>query len=553
MLLSPGEMNLVSGVVPMGGSEAPITHLVDLPPGEPLEDVLPDGWRDRFAILRDGATHCVHLLVVAPALRSASCFELQDRLREQGVVDIRVREASIEIIKLVHGRRLSAQVSVLAADDATGVERQAYALIEEAIRHRASDIHIESRDAHATVFFRVNGMRRMFANISRESARSLGVVLYSVHADASSKDVTWDSQQVMDGVIEHHTPTGKHVQLRFSSAPIFPSGNFHIVIRVLMMDSSDQQLADLGYSAPQLVTLENISAGLSGLVVLCGPTNSGKSTTLQALMKRIHARLGKSIKMISVEDPVEFVIPDACQIGVSRKRRSSIDERTGSAFTTFLRGTLRQDPDVVMVGEIRDIDSASVVKDLVLAGRKVLTTLHTYSAVWAFVRLRELGVPVELLTMPGFVSGIVYQRLVPTLCPHCSVPVHSPDALAELPPDLIERLTAVADPAQYPVRMRGPGCPACGHHGIGGRTLCAEFVVPDRKLLELVARERYLDAEAHWRQRGHLAVDGLGVSALAHGVSKMRQGLIDPRDLESNVGLLNQMRSATGEDSDEVA
>jgi len=547
------EMTLVRAPVAIASTDAVIAHLVDVPPGEPIEDVLPEGWRERFAILRDESGHCVHLLAVVQALRSASCFELQQRLRAQGVDDIRVREASVEIIRLVHGRRQAAQTSVLAAADATGIERQAYALIEEAIRHRASDIHIESRDAHAAVFFRVNGLRRMFASISRESARSLGVVLYSVHADASSKDVAWDPQQVMDGVIEHHTPDGKHVQLRFSSAPIFPSGNFHIVIRVLMMDSSDQQLADLGYSASQLQTLENISAGLSGLVVLCGPTNSGKSTTLQALMKRIHARLGKSIKMISVEDPVEFVIPDACQIGVSRKRRVSIDERTGSAFTTFLRGTLRQDPDVVMVGEIRDIDSASVVKDLVLAGRKVLTTLHTYSAVWAFVRLRELGVPVELLTMPGFVSGIVYQRLVPTLCPHCSVPADGPAGRVALPPDLFERLWSVADPELHPVRLRGGGCPACGHQGIGGRTLCAEFVVPDRKLLELIARERYLEADAHWRHRGHLAVDGLGVSALAHGISKMRQGLIDPRDLESNVGLLSQLLSTTGEDGHEAA
>ncbi|WP_051303327.1 GspE/PulE family protein [Comamonas composti] len=519
-----------------------IQHLSDVPRGQLHQEGLPPEWRERFAVLLDSSHALAHVLTCETAMGTAAMYELRRRLLAlPGLANVRFMRASREIIKLTHQRAEPATTTGFDQHDATSTEQFAHDLIEQALMRSASDIHIETRTDHAAVYLRINGRRQLLSNIAFESARALGVVLYSVHADASSKDVTWDPQQVMDGAIEHRTTHGLHVQLRFSSAPIFPSGNFHIVVRLLMMSTTDRQIDDLGYTPEQMATLEAITSDLSGMVVLCGPTNSGKSTTLQALMKRMHSRLGETIKMITVEDPVEYVIPGACQIGISRKRKTSVDERTGSAFTTFLRGTLRQDPDVVMVGEIRDLDSAAVVKDLVLAGRKLLTTLHTYSATWAFVRLRELGVPPELLTMPGFISGIVYQRLVPVLCPHCSLPLHSPQGQARLPEGTLTRALAVCHEGEHPARVRGPGCAECGHSGISGRTLCAEMVIPDRHMLGLIAQQRFLEAEQYWHERGHLDVDGLGVDALAHGIQKLRAGWVDPQDLESNVGLLRPL------------
>lgn len=525
--------------LPTEQAPAHIVNLAQVPRGTLFDVGLPGEWQSRFAVLLDEASHSANVLAQESALGSMAMYELRRRLQEQGIVEVQFLRASAEIIKLLHERQQSAAGLSMLGDEATSTEQFAQQLVDEAIRRGASDIHIETRGDHAALFLRINGLRQLFSNISFDSARALGVVLYSVYADATSKDVTWDPQQVMDGAIEHRTADDRYAQLRFSSAPIFPSGNFHIVIRVLLMESSDSVLTELGYTHEQLQTLEDITSDLSGMVILCGPTNSGKSTTLQALMKQIHSRLGETIKMISVEDPVEYVIPGACQIGVARKRKTSLDERTGSAFTTFLRGTLRQDPDVVMVGEIRDLDTAATVKDLVLAGRKLLTTLHTYSAMWAFVRLRELGVPIELLTMPGFVSGIVYQRLIPLQCPDCSLPLSSVEGRARLSHEQLSRLEAICGQGGDSVRVRGDGCPTCRHSGIVGRTVCAEFVVPDRQMLGLIAQQRYLEAEQHWHRRRHLDVDGLGVSALAHGVRKLRAGLVDLRDLESNVGLLS--------------
>jgi len=517
-----------------------IREIKDVPQGRIITDEIgmPADWKSYFAVLEvQGGS--VDVLVSEKMFGSAAMFDLVRRMAAKGLVKRKILRATEDIVVLINDRSKSQKAEAMATSDVTDIEQKARWLIDAAVEAGASDIHIETRGSHADVYFRIHGMRHFHSNISMETARSMGVVLYSVHADASSKEVTWDSQQVMDAVIDHISRTGQSVQLRFSSAPIYPSGNFHIVIRVLTMDGGDaKNLASLGYEEAQLAALDTMITGSSGMVILCGPTNSGKSTTLQAMMRRIYERRGNTIKLLSVEDPVEYTIPGACQIGVARKRKTVRDEGTGSAFTTFLRGTLRQDPDVVMVGEIRDHESAAVVKDLVLTGRKLLTTLHTYSAMWAFVRLREIGVPMSLMTMPGFISGIVYQRLVPTLCPHCSVPLADPNEQHRLDPDVMYRVQQVVDLASHSVRVKGDGCPHCNHTGISGRTICAEFVMPDQKMLKMISEERYIEAQEYWRNAGVLSVDGIGVTALSHAIAKMRRGLIDPADVEHQVGML---------------
>lgn len=509
--------------------DIPKGYLLSRPGGE---FAMSDEWRELFAVMRTGNVH--YLVVATTAFGSAQMFELRRRMNATGLANIQVLHTTQDVVSLMY---MEAGGGARSMDsDRTDVESLAAEIISAAAAQGASDIHIESRERQANVFFRVNGTRRFYRDLTAGNAHSLGVVLYSVHADAGSKEVSWDPNQVMDGALEWVTSDGAIYQLRFSSAPIYPTGGFHIVIRLLSMEAKGLELDALGYSKEQLSMLDIMSSGSSGMVILCGPTNSGKSTTLQALMARIYARRGDTIKMISVEDPVEYIIPGACQISVARKRKTLIDHNSGSAFTTFLRGTLRQDPDLVMVGEIRDHDSASVVKDLVLAGRKLLCTLHTYSALWSYVRLREIGVPWEVLTMPGFVAGIVYQRLVPLLCPECSVPLVGGGS-SRIPRETLYRVQQVSDLANDKVRVKGDGCPNCAQTGFVGRTVCAEFVLPDRALLRHMSEGNFLEAERYWRKSGVGAIDG-GVTALAHGIHKMRQGLVSPMDIEDQIGLL---------------
>lgn len=493
---------------------------------------LTEEWRGMFAVLRAGNTH--FLVVSTTAYGSHQMFEVRRAMKEANLGGIQVLKAKEEVIKLIYSE-LEVATGMAAESKMTNVEEEAASIVNAAIHARASDIHIEARGPRANVFFRINGTRKLHTEITSTMAHSIGVVLYTVHADANSKETSWDPTKVMEAAVEWTTPSNEKWQLRFASSPIFPSESFQIVIRLLSMEAKGRDLPSLGYTQKQLAALEIMISGSSGIVIVCGPVNSGKSTSQQALMGRIYARRGDTIKMITVEDPVEYVIPGACQISVPRGRKNLMDEKTKSVFSTFLRGTLRQDPDVVMVGEIRDHESAIVVKDLALAGRKLMATLHTYSALWVFIRLREIGIPMEVLTMPGFIAGIVFQRLVPVLCPDCSMPLAQGED--RISAETLYRVKQVADLSRDTIKVKGDGCPKCQHTGVVDQTVCAEFVLPDRMLLGHLANNDLLKAETYWRGSGVGAVDG-GVTALAHGIAKMKAGLVDPSDVEERIGLL---------------
>ena len=495
-------------------------------------------WRPMFAVM--GQTSAATLLIDAEAQRRPVVYEVLRRMGEVGVRVINRQPATSEIIKLVHQSNSingGGERKREAAESEN--QRMIFTIIEDAVAAGASDVHIETRVTHADIFFRINGTRVLHKTVTHDGAKSMCTVLYQVHGDATSKEVQWSRDAVHETSIEHETAENVRVQLRFSSAPIFPSGNFHAVIRVLVMDAkTNRKLDDLGYYPAQVAAIVKMLLGSSGLVLLTGPTNSGKSTSMQALVDKIFERRGTSTKIITVEDPVEYVVPGACQIGVPRGRTAIKAENDSSVFTTFLRGTLRQDPDVVVVGEIRDADSAEVTRDLVLAGRKVLSTLHTYSGLWSFVRLRELGVPIELLTMPGFVSGIIYQRLVSKLCPHCSLTLA--DGKDRLPADVMSRLTRVANLESSSVRVRGDGCSDCNHTGYVGRLPVCEIVVPDAHLLKLLAEGDMLGAEAYWHKQAGVPIPGGGVTALAHALTLMNRGQVDPSDVESQIASLDK-------------
>ena len=462
------------------------------------------------------------------------------------------QRATQEVIRALH--RQNADAAVKRLETHTDIEKFAWKLIDDAVNSHASDIHIETRGAFAQVFFRIFGERVEQATIATDSALALCNVLYGFHADSSSKKTNWTPSEVMDTSIEHSTADGLTVQIRFASAPIHPSPNFHVVCRLLIMDVSlTPTLADIGYTTGQRTAVEDMLVGSQGLVVLVGPTNSGKSTSMQAFAQQVRKRRGESIKIITVEDPVEYLIDGACQMGVSHGRKQ-LEGRDGSVYNTLLKGTLRQDPDVVIVGEIRDAESCSAVKDLVLAGRKLLTTLHVYEAMAVYSRLRELGVPESILFMNNFISGVIYQRLVPTLCPHCSVPLEDAHRQGHVNPTVYQRVTTAVSLEGSNVRVRKPGgCEHCGGRGIVGRTACAEMIVPDEIFLSYMRKGDLAGARSYWSTNSQLNVDGFGVSAVGHAICKMVAGMIDPHDVESQIGMIKVEHHGSGMQGVQVA
>ncbi|MGE3342296.1 MAG: GspE/PulE family protein [Vicinamibacterales bacterium] len=529
-----------------------ITSISAIPFGEYFE--LPDNFKSSYAAVR--TPHGATLLVASGVFGGHAQWELHRRLTKEGVPDITIKRATEEVIRAYHDGQ--APRGIQGGQAPTQIEEKGWALVDKAVELGASDIHIETRGTHAQVYFRIHGERVWHADISKATATEICNTLYIVHGDQNSKDEAWNPDTVKEAAIERpprsqrqqengsaRTGEGdsedKHVQLRFESTPIHPASdkNFQAVIRILVMEAANRRLPDVGYHEKQIeVVKEEMLLGAQGMVALVGPTNSGKSTSMQALMQELRDLRGPTIKAVTVEDPVEYLIPWASQVSVPRGRKN-LEGIGNSVFNTFLKATLRLDPDIVMVGEIRDEESASNTKDLVLAGRKLLTTLHVKEVFAVFERLKELGVPRSVLYMEGFLSGVIYQRLVPVLCSTCSVPFEDAVATGRIRRALIDRVHRVSDSSKDNVRVRNhQGCPACSGRGIVGRTPCAELLVPDSTLLAHLRANDERAARAYWHSQERQNVDGLGVTAVAHAISKMRTGLLDPADIESQIGPL---------------
>lgn len=500
-----------------------------------------DAWRPMFAVVRLEDRQAV-LLVDVDAFAKTARWEVVRRLKGADIHIAKQLQATAAVIARLHELHASDDTRKSLTVDDSSAQKAIRKMAEDAIDRGASDIHIETRQTHADILFRIHGVRVMHDSVSMDTAMKMCHVLYTVQGDATSKGTAFSPDQPQDTSIPFTHTNGTEVVLRFSSSPIYPTGNLHAVIRITVMEVEERSVDSLGLSAGQLDAINRMLLGSGGLVLVCGPTNSGKSTLLKGVMGRVFQARGPTTKVITVEEPVEGIIKGACQIGVSRGRTSHDEGSDSSAFTKYLRGVLRQDPDVVMVGEIRDKDTAEVCKDMVLAGRKVFTTLHTYSAMDAFSRLIELDVPRALLATKGFLSGVVYQRLVPQLCPDCSIPVGS--ARDRLDRDLLDRLGRVVEFSSTKTRVRGDGCGKCHNSGYIGRLPVCEFILPDQRLLQLINEHQTAAAYDHWKRYcGVNAVDSEGnrhgVTALAHAIVRMLQGDVDPTDVESNVASLD--------------
>lgn len=547
-------VNATAGAQPQQASSQRrvIDDIGALPDGKfiPMSDLTLTNTAD-FAILQLGIDD--FLIIAAPdySPHSHEVSGIKGRInRKFQASKCRFAHATQEVIRTLRDQNEEAK-DAAEWGDSSEIESMAREIIEGAIRLGASDIHIETRKSKSQLFFRINGQRVEQPSLSYDTAIAIANVLYTFHADSSSKDVQWFPDRRMDTSIAFTSDAGMAIQLRFSSVPIFPSGNVSVVIRILKMvapkNEHEFSFDRLGYTEDHAKMITDMLVGIQGLVLLVGPTNSGKSTSMRTFVRTVQGRTGNSnIKVLTVEDPVEYVITGASQIGVSRDRED-LKEGGESVFQGFLKATLRQDPDVVIIGEIRDSETAMTVKDLVLSGRKIISTLHAFSSFAAFPRLREIGVPPSVLYMDNFISGVIYQRLVPVLCEHCKVPFLEAASGGGVDDRLFERLSRIVDLQEEPVFVKNKlGCEQCGWMGISGRTVCAEVIVPDKKLLALLKEDKFAEAEKYWRT-STMAGNEFGSTALAHAISKMRVGMLDPHHVESQVGILKVIR-----ESDEI-
>ncbi len=434
--------------------------------------------------------------------------------------------------------KLRAQV---AMRDVSRVENKLHLILDRAAQVRASDVHVVVDQVRGVCRMRVDGSLTDGMDYERLEMSKISAVAYFLADDSEGgqRDINVQQTARWSGA-RARLPLGVD-GLRLQWMPL-AGGCEQLVSRLFYMEShsESQDVDSLGYTGGQVALFRDMRRLPYGMVMISGVTGSGKSTTLaKTLMAQLRERPG--INLMTVEDPPEYRIQGARQVPVTARVSAEGVGRAG-AFAVAIAGVLRSDPDVIMVGEIRDKESAKLGVEAVLTGHQMWTTVHAINAVLSVQRLLEMGVDPHVLLDPSVVTGLVSQRLVPMLCPACSRYLVSPGDRFKHRDDLrsaIESVVSGAGSAADGIRVRNVdvGDEGCGsqqgcRRGYMGRSVVAEVVRPDAEFMEAYKGGQARRAEEVWLGRAD------SLRKVEHGAINMLMGRMDPVDLEESVGLV---------------
>ncbi len=366
---------------------------------------------------------------------------------------------------------------LLESEDDAPIIRLINALLTQALRENASDIHIEPFETRSVVRFRMDGALRDVI----EPKRALHAAVVSRIKVMAQLDIA-EKRLPQDGRITLRL-AGRPVDVRVSTLPT--GHGERVVLRLLDKQAGRLELGRLGMSAPTLAGLDELIHRPHGIVLVTGPTGSGKTTTLYAALSRLDA---KTLNIMTVEDPIEY---DLDGIG-----QTQANARINLSFAHALRAILRQDPDVIMIGEIRDLETAQIAVQASLTGHLVLATLHTNDAASSVTRLIDMGI--EPFLLASSLLGVLGQRLVRRLCPLCRQP-HEPGD---------KEIVALGQPVLNGPLYSAVGCSSCNSTGYRGRTGIYELLAVDETLRRMIH-----DGVAEQELRAY---------AVAHGMTSMR-------------------------------
>ncbi len=412
------------------------------------------------------------------------------------VIDIAVRKAygfdqrAGEIIDAIGGvtDEEPTDLDAFAGAEDAPVIRLAEGIITQAVDSRASDVHVEPGRTETIVRYRTDGVLHFVMSVPRTASPPLISRLKLM----AGMDIA-ERRRPQDGRARFRGKTGE-VDLRVSCLPSLHGET--VVIRILRKGAERLAVGDVGFTPEQMAQVLPVVERPQGLILLTGPTGAGKTSTLYAFLGHL---AGEERNIITVEDPVEYELP-----GVNQ---TQVNERIGFTFAKALRTVLRQDPDVVMVGEIRDPETAELALQASLTGHLVFSTLHTNDAPSALVRLRDLGIPSWLIA--SSLSLVIAQRLARSICERCVV------AAAPTERQIAQLHLAPRDVATGRF-LAGAGCPACDHTGYRGRTGIFEVLTVDGGVREHVSAqssESALRTAARLSGMRTLREDGLAKAA----------------------------------------
>lgn len=333
-------------------------------------------------------------------------------------------------------------------------------IITKAVEMGASDIHLEPQKTYMVCRYRIDGVLHLISRVSfKDQPAVISRIKIMADMDIAEKRLPQDGRVRMFAA-------QKEVDLRISTFPTIYGEN--LVIRILDHSSGIVDLKQLGFESQVLTRFPELIRRPYGIILVTGPTGSGKTTTLYAALSDINS-VEKNI--ITLEDPVEYEIENV--------RQSQVNIKAGLTFASGLRSIVRQDPDIIMIGEIRDKETADIAIHAALTGHLVFSTLHTNDAPSAAHRLIDMGV--EPFLVASAVIGILAQRLVRTLCPHCKKP-YEPSA------ELLTRL-GLASAKQKMTFYKETGCKRCNNRGYSGRIGIFELILPSEKIKDLISKK----------------------------------------------------------------
>ncbi len=392
-------------------------------------------------------------------------------------------------------------------------------LVNEAARRNVSDIHIQVRQTYTKVRMRQHGELHVYAEWSEKMGREIASVAFNKETDHATSHFNPLVPQDASMPLKIQ---GKDIRLRLASIPAH--GGFDMVMRILATGEEQRPTLNvLGYTTNQIEIIKTAMALPFGAIIVAGPTGSGKTTTLASCMGMVE----ETAKLYSIEDPVEKVIEQATQVPVNT-------DKADRSFAAMGRAALRMDPDVIMLGEMRDEETARIMVSASITGHLVLSTLHTNRATAIITRLLDMKVSPNLLSDSSLLRCLCCQRLAVKLCQGCCIPVkNSPDHKEQLPgwqevlgAEVIEK-----------ARARGPGCAKCHNSGIGGRIVVAEVIYVDEEGRKFVLKGDTIGWEAYLKENGWQ-------NFYDRAVDLVSKGIIDPFDAEKVVGPINSSTKA---------
>lgn len=378
------------------------------------------------------------------------------------------------------------------------------AILADAVKREASDIHFEPEESFLRIRYRIDGVLRQFRTLHKKYWSGIAVRL-KVMADLNIAE----TRAPQDGRISLSL-IGRSIDFRVASQPTTFGEN--IVLRILDKQKGIVPLEKLDLQADALLQLKMLMARPEGIILVTGPTGSGKTTTLYSLLNH---RNEESVNIMTLEDPVEYPM--------QLIRQTSVNEAAKLDFANGIRSMMRQDPDIILVGEIRDNETAEMALRAAMTGHQVYSTLHTNSALGAIPRLLDIGILPDI--MAGNIIGVIAQRLVRKLCSHCKQAYQ---------PETIE-LKILGINADQNTIYKAKGCPKCENMGYKGRVALMEILKMDPEIDELISRK------ASQRELHQLAVNK-GFKQLADdGIEKVKKGITSLDEISRVIDLTQRL------------